>query len=340
MSEIVASHSKFPADTLSKNELRGLLKTSDAQGWLALGTTWGLIAGAFALAAVFPGPVSWLISGMVIGGRQLALGILMHDCAHRSLFRTRALNDWVGAWLCASPTWQDLSRYRPHHLRHHTAAGTERDPDLALVSAYPATRESLFRKFLRDITGISFLRRVVGLLIMDAGYIEYTVAGENKPVADAGKRSVSQVLATLLRNFGPVVMTQLVLFAMLRQLGHAELFLLWVGAWAIPFSVFVRIRSIAEHAGTELTPAEHAGTELTPEPARHTRTTLANWAARLTVAPHHVNFHLEHHLLILVPQHNLPRLHRLLRERGYYTRTRGYLARGYIEVLRAMIKPA
>ena len=324
------SSPRFPADYLSKEELRGLLKPSDLHGWIAVGASWGLIAGALSLAAVFPGPVSWLISGIVIGGRQLALGILMHDCAHRSLFRTRALNDWVGAWLCAYPTWQDLSRYRPHHIRHHALSGTPRDPDLALVSAYPTSGRSLLRKFHRDLIGLTFLRRVFGLLLMDGGYIEYTVAGEIKPVPGARSRGPLQVAGVFLRNFGPVLLTNGILFAILSALGHPELYLLWAGAWAFAFSVFVRIRSIAEHAGTETS----------PDPSRHTRTTMANWGARLTVAPHHVNFHLEHHLLMLVPQHNLPRLHRLLRERGYYERTRGYLARGYIEVLRAMIKAA
>jgi len=330
MSEIATSLSNFPAASLSKEELRGLLKPSDRQGWLAVTTSWGLIAGAFALSAAFPGPLIWLISGIVIGGRQLALGILMHDCAHRSLFRTRSLNDWVGAWLCAYPTWQDLSRYRPHHMRHHALSGTPQDPDLALVSAYPTSAISLGRKFLRDITGVTFIRRVFGLLVMDAGYIEYTVAGEAKPVPDARRRGVLQVMGTFLRNFGPVVLTNGVLFAVLGVSGHPELYLLWLGSWAILFSLFVRIRSIAEHAGTEQS----------PEPARHTRTTVANWVARLTVAPHHVNYHLEHHLLMLVPQQNLPRFHRLLKERGYYSRTRGFLARGYIDVLRAMIRSA
>jgi fatty acid desaturase len=34
------------------------------------------------------------------------------------------------------------------------------------------------------------------------------------------------------------------------------------------------------------------------------------------VAPNRVNFHLEHHLLMTVPHYNLPRLHRMLTERG------------------------
>jgi fatty acid desaturase len=50
----------------------------------------------------------------------------------------------------------------------------------------------------------------------------------------------------------------------------------------------------------------------------HTRTTLPRWWERLTLAPNHVNYHLEHHLLPTVPPYRLPALHRLLRERGFY----------------------
>jgi fatty acid desaturase len=58
---------------------------------------------------------------------------------------------------------------------------------------------------------------------------------------------------------------------------------------------------------------------MVPDPTdemRNTRTTLASWWERLLLAPNRVNFHLEHHLLMTVPFYNLPRLHRLLRDRG------------------------
>jgi fatty acid desaturase len=98
--------------------------------------------------------------------------------------------------------------------------------------------------------------------------------------------------------------------------------LLWLVAWLTVNSLVTRIRSIAEHA----MPTD-PGDEL-----RNTRTTLASPWARLFIAPNRVNYHLEHHLLMTVPLHKLPRLHRLLRERGVL---RGALiARGYTPVLR------
>jgi fatty acid desaturase len=57
-----------------------------------------------------------------------------------------------------------------------------------------------------------------------------------------------------------------------------------------------------------------------PDPSDDFRNTAqrqrARWWERLFIAPNRVNFHLEHHLMVAVPHYNLPRLHRLLRERG------------------------
>ncbi len=45
-------------------------------------------------------PLSFIIAVIVIGGRQLGLVILMHDAAHRALFKNTRLNDTLGAFLC------------------------------------------------------------------------------------------------------------------------------------------------------------------------------------------------------------------------------------------------
>jgi fatty acid desaturase len=104
--------------------------------------------------------------------------------------------------------------------------------------------------------------------------------------------------------------------------GHPALYLLWAGAWLTTYSLAMRIRSIAEHG-------------MVPDPAsdlKNTRTTLARWWERLLIAPNRVNFHLEHHLLMAVPHYNLPRLHRMLRERGVLVDA--CVAPGYASVLR------
>jgi fatty acid desaturase len=78
--------------------------------------------------------------------------------------------------------------------------------------------------------------------------------------------------------------------------------------------------------------AEHACTERTDDQLRNTRTTRANLLARMTFAPLHVNYHLEHHLLPTVPWWRLPALHRLLAARDVLPPAS--LADGYTHVLR------
>ena len=59
----------------------------------------------------------------VLAGRQLGLGILLHDCAHRAMFGNRRTNGVVGRWLAGAPMNTSLPAYRAYHLEHHLAAG-------------------------------------------------------------------------------------------------------------------------------------------------------------------------------------------------------------------------
>ena len=59
---------------------------------------------------------------------------------------------------------------------------------------------------------------------------------------------------------------------------------------------------------------------------------LASWWERLLIAPNRVNYHLEHHLLMTVPLYNLPKMHRMLKERGVLEGAN--IASGYAQVLR------
>src|SRR5690606_34602392 len=61
----------------------------------------------------------------------------------------------------------------------------------------------------------------------------------------------------------------------------------------------------------------HAGMQTSHNALTNTRTTQANWIARTLVAPLRVNFHQEHHLMASVPYFKLPKMHQLLRERGF-----------------------
>jgi fatty acid desaturase len=307
-------------DLLSREEIRALVAPSDAAGFRAVLTSWGIVFLAFAALARFPHPATVVAAVVVLGGRQLALGVLMHEAAHGSLFRTRWLNEVFADWVCAKPVWNDVARYRRHHLAHHVHAGTERDPDRCLSAPFPVTRASLARKLLRDALGVTGVKQVAGLLAMDLELIAYTVTPE---VRRLPRRPLREHVAAGARNFAGVLATNAVLWGLLRASGHGWVYAAWLVAFVTTFPVAVRVRSIAEHACTESS----------PDPLRNTRTTLAGPLARLLVSPHRVGYHLEHHLLMTVPYFRLPEMHRLLTTRGVLPE--GAVATGYLSVLRA-----
>lgn len=292
------------SELFSRDEIQTLTERSDLWGGWAVLSVWLVIAGGFALLAAFPNPLSFVLAVIVLGGRQLALAILSHEAAHRTLFRTPWLNDVVGDWLCARLIWNDVPRYRTHHLKHHSHTGTAADPDLSLTKNLPTTRRSLRKKFLRDLTGQTAVRRIGAQFLMDIGVFGYTVAAEVERLPRNG-RTWRDYARSGVRNMWGFVLTNLLLATALAAAGALWTYWAWVVAYFTTFSLFIRIRSIAEHACLE----ESA------DMFKNTRTTRAGWLARITVAPIHVNYHLEHHVMASVPFYRLPLMHRLLRAR-------------------------
>jgi fatty acid desaturase len=303
-----------PADLFTREELAHLTTRSDWRGAWAIASTWFVIGTALAVLARWPNALTFIAALIVIGGRQLCLGILQHDASHRTLFHTRWLNDTLADWLCARPIWLDLGRYRTHHHVHHTQTGTDADTDITLCDGFPVTRASLARKLLRDVLGLTGLKTIYGHMLMDAGLIRWTVASDVVRLPTQGLR-VHQLVGRALRQMAPTLLTNALLWAVLALSGHAWLYGVWVLAYLSTLPLFMRIRSIAEHACLART----------PDVWHNTRTTRAGWLARMTVAPLHVNHHLAHHLMASVPYHRLPQMHRLLQARVQLPPAPGYL---------------
>jgi fatty acid desaturase len=305
------------ADVLTREEIKAFTRTSDIAGLRAVIFTWGVIAASFVLLARLPHPAVFVTVVVVLGGRQLALAVMMHEAAHGTLFRTRFFNDAIVDALCARPVWTDVARYRKHHLAHHAHTGTERDPDLGLATPFPVTRASLVRKLLRDVVGISGIKRVIGLIAMDLELVTYDVGAGPKRLP---WRSLRHHLRAGARNLLPPAIANGVLFGILAVLGYAWIFSAWAVAFLTTYGLFLRVRSIAEHAGL-------GG----PNPFTNTRTTHASLLARLTVSPLNVGYHLEHHLLPTVPYYRLPAMHRVLLDRDAVPEAS--LAPSYVAVL-------
>jgi fatty acid desaturase len=302
-------------ETLSTEERKALLRIDPlASAWM-VASNWVLVLAAMALVAWAPNPLTIVAALFAIGARQLGMAIVMHEAAHRTLFANRRLNDWVGNWLAAYPVWAEVAPYRAYHLLHHSRTGTDQDPDLGLAAPFPITRASFRRKVWRDLSGQTGWKQAKAVFRRDVGWS----GGRNQRALGMNTGEQPDVG---WHKLAPVALTNGVLLALLTLAGHPALYLLWAAAWLTTYRLVTRIRSIAEHG-------------MVPDrldPLRNTRTTLANWFERLVVAPNRVNFHLEHHLLMTVPHHNLPALHRLLRARGAVDEA--CITPGYLAVLR------
>ena len=289
---------------LTPEEFRQVTHRSNWRGASIVAFDWMVIILTFLMLANYPNPLTIIVSLFVLGARQLGLGIIVHETGHQSLFASSRLNDFASKWLSGYWVFSDRKSYMQVHLQHNQSAGTEDDPDLNNYRAYPISRTSLRRKFTRDLSGQLGLRRVKSI---------YRGIRRLKAL-DPDARQY------LTRSVG----VNLALLAVLAALGHAWIYLVWVIAFMTSHMLVVRIRQIGEHAAVP--------DQFDKDPRKNTRTIYINPLERFLIAPHHVNYHLEHHLLASVPIYRLRSLHKILLKKGFYRDIA--FQQGYFNLLR------
>jgi fatty acid desaturase len=296
------------SEYLTREDVAYFTARSDWQAWRMVLGTWLFIAAILATVAAWPNPLTLLLAVILLAGRQLALSVMMHDCGHRTLFRSARLNDVIGQWLCALPVMSDQPSYARGHLEHHRKAGSHDDPDLPNYQAYPVSRASFRRKAIRDLTGQT------GFKLMS-----YIVRGASGVIAREQRDSALPFVQQL--------MVQLVLFLILAACGIAWTFLLWVVAYLTVFMFIIRVRQVAEHAAVP--------NLYDPDTRMNTRTVDAPWWQRLVFAPCGVNFHLEHHFMASVPCYKLGALRQHLRKQKALDQVPEF--HGYGQLLRHVV---
>ena len=279
------------SELLSAADRERLLKRSNVWAWWLVGSNWLAIMALLLLAGWYPNILTLMLVWVLLPGRQLGLSVLMHEAGHGTLFATRSLNHWVGQWLCALPTLNDLPSYAAGHLNHHRLAGTPEDPDLPNYRAYPVDHRSFRRKVIRDLTGQTGAKLVAGAV--KGGLSHFSVEA-----ASADPR-------LLLKQ----VMVQIALAGVLMALGIGWTWWLWAATFMTSYMLAIRLRQIAEHAAV---PDAND-----PDPRLNTRTVTAPLWQRWLLAPNGVNYHLEHHLLPGVPCYRLQTFRARLIENGW-----------------------
>lgn len=317
-------YSKALHQYLNSDEIKMLMEKSDLKATLEILHTWAWIAFAFFLSGMWPNTFTIIVSLFILGGKQLACAIILHDCSHESMFKSRAVNRFAGNWFGAFPIFHDIDKYRPYHIQHHINTGLETDPDKPLTTGYPTTRWSMVRKFLRDFFGPTGVKSNAAVLLMQLGVLKYSLNGRAELVNLKGK-TATELVGAAVRNLAGPVAVNLILLAILYAFGQSWLYLLWIGALLTTNNFSLRVRSMAEHSMVDDSTNPH----------KNTRTTYANFFERILFAPHYVNYHAEHHLCMGAPSYNLPAMHRLLLQRGYFKE--GVLAHNYTEIVKQAV---
>jgi len=157
------------------------------------------------------------------------------------------------------------------------------------------------RKLLKDLSGLTAWK-TYAYFLGGAPALNTATNVALRPLDDTSDKLRSE--ARHDRN--AVIVFHLVALALFALSGYLVQYLvLWVLPLVTVVQAILRLRAIAEHGATTdfSSPLTAARTNVVPA-----------WLAWL-IFPHHVNYHIEHHLYASVPHYNLPVLHREMRAR-------------------------
>ena len=271
---------------------------------LAILETVGLIALAVAVALTWWQPLVVIPAIVFIATRQQALFILAHEAAHYRLYKTRWLNDALGRVIGGS-AGISMCGYRVVHRLHHNHLYGPQDPDIAIHAGYPRGRAYLARKLAKDLCGLTAHKNYA--YFFGAPFRELGVDASRRPMDDTSPA----MRQAALRDRSVMVAGQVLLLAAAVASGWwVEYLVLWVLPLVTVLQPILRLRAITEHgAVTDLS---------SPLTAARTNTGPA-WLLWL-LYPHHVNYHVEHHMYPAIPHYNLPACHHEMMARGILDR--------------------
>ena len=228
---------------------------------------------------------TWLIAFLLMGRMHAQFASLMHEAAHRLLFKHRGANDWVGNWLLGFPAITSTPAYRRVHMAHHREEFGPDEPDIPLYANYPITAESFRRKLVRDATGQTGIK-----------LFRNQLRGFRSPDV--------RVRRTLLK----MTLVQAIVVGAFFAVGHPWLYLtMFVLPYFTLWRVINRLRSIAEHGGLRADDDRRIATH----------SVVQHPIARFYLVPYNIGFHLAHHVDAGVPFRHLPKYHALLRKSQY-----------------------
>lgn len=267
--------------------LKELMKRDDAAGlrnfipWLVLLVASGAVA-AFAWGTWWAVP-AFFVYGTIYSSSDAR----WHELSHGTPFRTRWINDAL-YHLSSFMTIREGYWWRWSHARHHTHTYFQtRDPEIQV------TRPTKVLPIILDFVGLvgssleirKIVRHAFGRV--DAATDAFLPASEKPKMIWSCRIYLAIVIGTIalaiaMRSFLPLMFVWTPRF---------------YGGW------LHQLLGLTQHAGLAVNVKDHR---------LNTRTVHTNFVFRFLYL--NMNYHLEHHLLPMVPFHALPRLHEAIKD--------------------------
>jgi fatty acid desaturase len=295
---------------LSGVALQRLSRLSSVRGCLDAAIPWAVI-GTSAWAACTLG--TWyaaLAALVIIASRQAALANLSHDAWHRLCFRSRRVNDGVGAWLYAYPVGVPFFHDRRRHFAHHRLVGQLNDPDWV---NYTNEGRDTAPRLIRYLLG-----RLAGTLLFETAW-SVLVTRKPRIVIEGADAKDDGPAHEMLR----VVICQVVLLVV---------FTLCFGRWGYFFFWLLPIATLTAFCNNLRALVEHVAEDPQAAPEARLRDIDASLLERVFFSPAHFHFHALHHGHPSIPHYRLSAAKSALTElSGDYPYP---VAQGYIRTLR------
>lgn len=279
---------------------------------------WTIIITCIWLVVLYKSIFAYLLTIAVIGSRQHALLLLMHDAAHWRLSKIRSVNEFLSDFFCAFPIFLTTANYRSSHLKHHKYLNTEHDPDWVLKQGLA---EWTFPKSKITILKILF-SRLFALQTLEMIKKIFRFGVQNKSVNK--KIKIPKTFLMFRSTY---------YIALIIVLSVFHLWWVYLLFWIVPAFTYLpfllRLRSLAEHFGLSW---QH---EL-----NSARNVIPNVLERFFLVPHNGSYHLDHHLYPSVCVYHLNKLHKVLLQNDFYASNAvndtQYLSFGAKSVLQAL----
>lgn len=268
-----------PTELVPSEKLRALSAKSDARGWLQAGGHLGAL-GLCTMALIQTRGQPWSIPLFAVQGILFAfLYAGVHELSHRTVFKTRRLNDLFGAlfgFLILVP--RDFDRYE--HLQHHRfTQDPDRDSDLTDKRPYTLLNYLLY------FSGVLYWKYRIATLVS-------TAIGGHRP---------TYMTADQLRQVRSEARTYLAGYAVIAAVSAYFKSDVALYYWLAPLVTMKWVHLLQNLA-------EHVGMPYVDDLWQNTRTIHTNPVMRWLAW--NMPYHTAHHIFPGVPFHALPRLHR------------------------------